>query len=61
MAKEKAKKYSCRNCGYMYNPVWGGFDTYIEPGTAFEDIPHDWTCPICNSSKDCFSPVLSFF
>jgi len=57
MAKEKAKKYSCRNCGYMYNPVWGGFDTYIEPGTAFEDIPHDWTCPICNSSKDCFSPV----
>ena len=57
MAREKMKKYSCRNCGYMYNPVWGGFDTYIEPGTAFEDIPEDWLCPICWGGKDNFQPV----
>ncbi|MFO7911998.1 MAG: rubredoxin [Desulfotignum sp.] len=26
----------------------------IKPGTAFEDLPDDWTCPICGASKDDF-------
>ncbi|MGB4940749.1 MAG: rubredoxin, partial [Blautia wexlerae] len=25
--------------------------------TAFEDIPDDWTCPICGLGKDVFVPV----
>ena len=29
----------------------------IEPETAFEDIPDDWTCPICGLGKDVFVPV----
>lgn len=27
------------------------------PGTAFEDIPDDWVCPVCGVGKDMFSPV----
>ena len=26
-------------------------------GTAFEDIPDDWVCPLCGVSKDDFKPV----
>nr|MCR4569279.1 rubredoxin [Bacteroidales bacterium] len=25
------------------------------PGTAFEDIPADWVCPICGVGKDDFT------
>ena len=28
----------------------------IEPGTAFEDIPEDWVCPVCGVGKDDFEP-----
>jgi len=24
------------------------------PGTAFEDIPDDWVCPLCGVGKDDF-------
>ena len=26
----------------------------IAPGTAFEDIPEDWVCPVCGLTKDAF-------
>ena len=26
----------------------------IAPGTAFEDLPDDWCCPICGVGKDMF-------
>ena len=38
--------YVCLACGYIYDG--------IAPGTAFEDIPDDWTCPICGVGKDMF-------
>ncbi|MDB9482646.1 rubredoxin, partial [Dolichospermum circinale CS-537/05] len=24
------------------------------PGTAFEDIPDNWVCPVCGAQKDDF-------
>lgn len=48
-------KYVCDLCGYVYDPAIGDPDNDIDPGTAFEDIPDDWTCPICGASKDDFS------
>lgn len=53
----KMKKYVCMVCGYEYDPEVGDVDGGIEPGTAFEDIPDDWTCPICGVGKDDFEPV----
>jgi len=48
------KKYVCTVCGYEYDPEVGDPDGGIEPGTAFEDIPEDWVCPLCGASKDLF-------
>lgn len=40
------KKYVCDVCGYVYDPEVGDPDNGIEPGTAFEDLPDDWVCPV---------------
>lgn len=47
-------KYVCTVCGYIYDPEVGDPDNGIVPGTAFEDINHDWTCPVCNADKEDF-------
>jgi rubredoxin len=47
-------KYECSVCGYVYDPAEGDPDNGIDPGTAFEDLPDDWTCPVCGASKDQF-------
>ena len=49
-----AKKYTCTVCGYVYDPEKGDPDSGIEPGTAFEDIPNDWVCPVCGAGKEDF-------
>ena len=50
-------KYICNVCGYVYDPEVGDPDAGIEPGTAFEDIPEDWVCPLCGVSKENFEIV----
>ncbi len=47
-------KYECTVCGYVYDPTLGDSDGGIAPGTAFEDIPDSWVCPICGASKSEF-------
>ncbi|MBP5663195.1 MAG: rubredoxin [Bacteroidales bacterium] len=51
------KKYVCSVCGYVYDPEKGDPDSGIAPGTAFEDIPDDWTCPLCGVGKSDFEPA----
>ena len=29
-------------------------DNGIEPGTKFEELPDDWSCPVCGAAKDEF-------
>ncbi len=50
------KKYKCDICGYIYNPEIADPDNGVGPGTAFADLPDDWTCPVCGAAKDAFSP-----
>lgn len=50
------KRYVCDLCGYVYDPKIGDPDNGINPGTAFDDLPEDWTCPECGASKSDFSP-----
>ncbi len=50
------KQYECP-CGYIYDPEAGDPEGGIAPGTAFEDIPEDWVCPVCGLGKDAFTPV----
>lgn len=52
---EKMEKYVCQPCGYIYDPENGDPDGGIAPGTAFEDLPDDWLCPICGMGKEVFA------
>lgn len=47
-------KYECKVCGYVYDPELGDPDSGIKPGTAFEQLPDSWVCPVCGASKDQF-------
>ena len=49
------KKYVCYLCGYVYDPAIGDPENSIAPGTAFENLPDDWTCPECGAGKADFS------
>jgi len=47
-------KYVCIVCGYVYDPEEGDPGSGVAPGTAWEDVPDDWTCPECGVGKDQF-------
>jgi len=51
MDKEPYNKYICRVCGFVYDEEQGDPDSGLAPGTRFEDIPDDWTCPLCGVSR----------
>ncbi len=51
-------KYECSVCGYVYDPAVGDPDGGIAPGTAFEDIPEDWVCPVCGAAKSEFEKAI---
>lgn len=51
------KKYRCTVCEYIYDPVLGDPENDIDPGTAFEDLPDGWICPVCGEGKWAFEPL----
>ena len=44
------KKYRCIICGYIYDET--------KEKVKFEDLPDDWTCPLCGSPKSAFEEVI---
>jgi rubredoxin len=55
--RKRMQKWQCSVCGYIYDPEQGDPDNGINPGTSFEDLPEDWTCPVCGASKDQFEKM----
>ena len=51
-----AQMWICESCGFIYDPADGDPDGGIPPGTAFEDIPDTWFCPVCGARKRDFAP-----
>jgi rubredoxin len=51
------KKYMCLICGFVYDEAAGLPDEGIAPGTKWEDIPINWTCPECGARKEDFEMV----
>ncbi len=51
------KKYRCLVCSHVYDPADGDPDSGVAPGTAFEDLPDDWSCPECGATKSDFEPM----
>jgi len=50
-------QYECTVCGYVYDPEAGDPDNGVPAGTAFEDLPKDWVCPVCGAGKDMFEAI----
>ena len=55
--KRVMEKYRCTVCDWVYDPAAGDPESGVAPGTAFEDIPEDWVCPVCGVGKDQFEKV----
>ena len=49
------KTYVCDICGWEYNEELGYPEGGIAPGTAFENLPDDFRCPLCAVGKEDFS------
>ncbi|HSW57898.1 MAG TPA: flavin reductase [Dehalococcoidales bacterium] len=56
-AAPKMAKYKCSICGYIYDPSLGDPDSGIKAGTSFEDLPANWTCPLCGAEKSNFEKM----
>ena len=51
------KKYMCLICGWIYDEETGWPEDNIKPGTQWDDVPMNWTCPECGARKDDFEMV----
>ena len=47
----QGRAWMCLICGWVYYEELGLPEEDIPPGTPWEDIPDDWTCPDCGVSK----------
>jgi len=54
----KMKKYQCAVCGYVYDPAEGSPAQGILPGTPFDSLPEDWSCPVCGAGKAQFREMI---
>ena len=48
------KTYMCLICGWVYDEAAGLPDEGIAPGTLWNDVPMNWTCPECGARKEDF-------
>ena len=51
------KTWMCLICGWIYDEEQGSPDDGIAPGTKWEDVPINWTCPECGARKEDFEIV----
>ena len=51
------RTFMCVVCGFLYNEAEGWPADGIAPGTRWEDVPENWTCPDCGVTKSDFEMV----
>jgi rubredoxin len=60
----QVKRFRCLVCGYVYSPVRGEPSRGIPAGTEFEELPQNYSCPVCGATgkgfvgKPAFEPWL---
>jgi rubredoxin len=50
-------KFKCSICGFIYDEAVGLPEKGIAPGTKWEDVPHNFVCPLCGAPKAVFEEV----
>lgn len=51
------KTWMCNICGWIYEEAKGWPEDGIAPGTRWEDVPPNWTCPECGARKEDFEMI----
>jgi len=51
------KRYMCLICGWIYDEAVGSPEEGIPPGTKWEDLPPNWSCPECGARKEDFEMI----
>ena len=51
------RTWMCVVCGFIYDEAAGVPDEGIAPGTRWEDVPMNWTCPECGARKEDFEMI----
>ena len=51
------RTWMCVVCGFVYDEAAGLPAEGIAPGTRWEDVPPNWTCPECGTRKEDFEMV----
>ena len=51
------RTWMCLICGWIYDEAAGLPDEGIAPGTRWEQVPPNWTCPECGARKEDFEMV----
>jgi rubredoxin len=52
------RRYLCAIDGYIYDEAKGDPAAGLAPGTLWEDVPADWTCPDCGAAKEDFELMV---
>ncbi|MFY9152510.1 MAG: rubredoxin [Prolixibacteraceae bacterium] len=47
----------CKNCKTIYDQRFGDILANIQAGTAFEKLPENYSCQICESPKSEFEEI----
>lgn len=47
-------RLECKVCWHVYDPAEGCDTWQVPPGTAFNDLPDEWRCPVCDGARDQF-------
>lgn len=50
-------QYRCLICGYVYDEDKGEEKKDVAPGTAFDDLPEDFKCPLCGAAKSMIKKI----
>jgi rubredoxin len=57
VAPAEYRHYACMYCGHIHDEEAGSPENGIAPGTRWEDIPDNWSCPMCSAEKPDFELV----
>ena len=50
-------RHVCLGCGYVYDMYEGDPEAGVDPGTPFNKLDDNWTCPKCSEEKDHFIEI----
>lgn len=48
-------RYKCKVCGYIYDEETGEPRKDTAPGTVFNALPGNWSCPKCGAKVNRFT------